>query len=100
MFFDVLQQDYPQLEIRLFEIWNHPEFAKLADALGKTRHLRVSGVPITFLGNWGNVGFESFETTGVQIAEQVKRCLQNGCPDALEQLGDQELAARIRREVA
>lgn len=100
MFLDTLKQDYPQLEIRLFEIWNHPEFAKLADAFGKTRHLNASGVPITFLGNWGNVGFESFETTGVQIAEQVKRCLQDGCPDALEQLGDQELAARIRREAA
>ena len=100
MFFDVLQQDYPQLEIRLFEICIHPEFAILADALGKTRHLNASGVPITFLGNWGNVGFESFETTGVQIAEQVKRCLQDDCPDALEQLGDQELAARIRREAA
>ncbi|GAK54466.1 hypothetical protein U14_05751 [Candidatus Moduliflexus flocculans] len=100
MFFDVLQHDYPQLEIRLFEVWNNPEFAKLAEALAKANHINAASVPLTFIGNWGNVGFQSFETTGVEIAARVQACLAQGCPDALDKLGPQQLAARVRDEAA
>ena len=100
MFFDVLQHDYPQLEIRLFEIWNNPEFAKLVEALAKANNMSAASVPLTFIGNWGNVGFQSFETTGAQIAEQVNACLQQGCPDALDTIGPQEISARVRDEAA
>lgn len=100
MFLDVLKQDSPQLEIRLFEIWNHPEFAQLAEALAKANNINAASVPLTFIGNWGNVGFESFETTGAQIAAQVNTCLQQGCPDALDKLAPQEIAARVRDEAA
>lgn len=99
-FLEIVKHDYPQVEMRLFEVWNHPEFAKLADAMRKAYDITTASVPMTFLGTWSHVGFSSFETTGVEMIRQIEQCLQQGCPDALDRIGPQKITAKIRAEVA
>jgi thiol-disulfide isomerase/thioredoxin len=99
-FLTEMQADYPQLEMRWFEVWDHPEFAQLANALGKAYNIKATSVPLTFLGSWGNIGFLSSEITGVEISNQLKTCLSQGCPDALDKLGPQQIVTRIRDEAA
>jgi thiol-disulfide isomerase/thioredoxin len=97
-FLKLLQQQYPALEMRWFEVWDHPEFAKLADQLRKAYNEKLSGVPMTILGDQLIIGFRSYEETGVQIAEQVKACLQQSCPDALKKIKPQAIVTKIRDE--
>ncbi|MBD3307790.1 hypothetical protein GF339_15270 [candidate division KSB3 bacterium] len=99
-FLTILQKDYPEFEMRWFEVWDHPEFAKVADALRKTYDIKTASVPMTFLGEWAHVGFRSFDSTGAQIAEQVEACLQHGCPDALDRIGPLQIARQIRDQAA
>ena len=99
-FLDVLRQQYPQLEMRFFEVWNHPEFAELGEALAQAYQIQAVSVPLTFLGDWAHIGFRSWEETGLEIDAQVQRCLQDGCIDALEKVVSLETAVRIRREAA
>ena len=99
-FLEILREEYPQLEMRWFEVWDHPQFAKLADALRKAYGEKISSVPMTVIGNWMIIGFRSYEETGTQIAEQVKACLQKGCRDALDRIGPLMIVAKIRDEIA
>ena len=99
-FLEIVKEEYPQVEMRLFEVWDHPEFAKLADAMRKTYEVKTSSVPMTFLGDWNHVGFRSFETTGVEMTSQIEQCLAQGCPDALDRLGPHSMVPKIRIEAA
>ncbi|GAK56726.1 membrane protein, putative [Candidatus Vecturithrix granuli] len=99
-FLHELKQRYPQLEMRWFETWDHQELRNLADAIRKAYALEKSSVPLTILGNWTMIGFLSPEESGVQIEDQVIRCLENGCEDALEKLGPHRLAAKVKADIA
>ncbi len=95
-----LHTRYPELEMRWFEIWNHRDFLKLADAVRKAYNIKTASVPMTFLGDWSTVGYLSDDTTGIEIEEHVLTCFENGCPDALEQFSDDPIVQRIRAEAA
>ncbi|GAK52626.1 hypothetical protein ANT_03440 [Candidatus Moduliflexus flocculans] len=95
-----IRKDYPEVEMRWFEIWNHPEYAKLADALSKTYKLKAVSVPMTFIGDWNVIGFQSAETTGVQIMQQLDKCANEGCKDTLDLLGPRADVEKIREEAA
>ena len=99
-FLQKIRKEYPDLEMRWFEIWNHPEFAKLADALAKAHNIKATSVPITLIGDWNMVGFQTPETTGAQMLDQVDACLKNGCKDVLDSLGPQVVVEKIRAEAA
>jgi hypothetical protein len=55
---------------------------------------------MTFLGDWAAVGYLSEATTGIDIEEQVVRCLENRCQDALEPFSELPVVQRIREEEA
>ncbi len=93
-----LHQRYPQIEIRMFELWNHPEFRKLAQAMAQAYGVKASSVPMTFIGEWTTTGYRDEATTGIAIEEQVSTCLEHGCRDALDKAGPMAVAGRIRRE--
>ena len=86
--------------MRWFEVWEHPEFAKLADAIRKAHGVKVTSVPMTFIGDWNLVGFRSADSTGIQIIEQIEKCVQDRCKDVLDVLGPNRTVAKIRDEVA
>ena len=100
-FLKLLQERYPALEMRWFEVWDHPEFADLGDALRKAYDDKITAVvPLTFCGDQALVGFISFEETGAQIEALVKGCLQKGCPDPFDKIAEQPAVKKIRAEVA
>lgn len=99
-FLEELHGRYPALDMRWFELWKHPEFLKLADDVRKAYNIPTASVPMTFLGEWSTVGYRSDDTTGIEIEERVAACLENGCPDALEQFSEDPIVQRIRSEAA
>ncbi|GAK56656.1 membrane protein, putative [Candidatus Vecturithrix granuli] len=99
-FLAMLREQYPELEMRFFEVWDHPQFATLGEALAQAYQIQATSVPLTFLGDYVVVGFRSWEETGMEIDAQVQHCLQQGCPDALDKVASLEITARIRAEVA
>lgn len=98
-FLQPLQEKYPELEMRWFEVWKHPEFAQFADTMRKTYNVTTSSVPMTFLGDWNVVGYQEDTTTGVRIEEQVVACIKEGCADALIKLGPRQIAWLIQDQV-
>lgn len=98
-FLSHLQDRYPELEIRLFEVWNIPENRALAEAVRQAYDVQSSSVPMTFLGRWTITGYASDDTTGRQIERQIQVCMQQGCIDALSMLGPNRTVLDIREQV-
>lgn len=99
-FLEEFRQQYPQVELRLFETWQHPEFAQLADAVRQAYQIKGASVPLTVMGDWHLIGFNFSGTYRQQIIAQAETCLQQGCPDALDKIGPSALASRIHAEAA
>jgi glutaredoxin len=76
-----LTEKYPSVEIRDFELWNHPENREPLIKMAAKFGFEPSAVPTIFIGERYWVGF-SEETIGAEIAAQVAACVQSGCPDA------------------
>ncbi len=84
-FLEQLEQKYPRLEVKEFETWYDRENAELFQKFLAAHSVPSPyGVPTTFIGNDYIVGYGSDATTGEQIEKLVKKCIQNGCPDAGE----------------
>lgn len=99
-FLQELRLQFPQLEVRTFDTWSHPEFDVLADALRSAYGVQRTGVPLTFIGEWTVTGFRDADTTGAEMIKQVEACLQDGCIDALEKAGPLRIVLKIRDEAA
>jgi thiol-disulfide isomerase/thioredoxin len=89
-----LQEKYPNLEVRTYELWyvdsNIPIMEKMTAAYG----FEGTGVPITLIGDKHWVGYS--DGVGVEIEEAVKACSINGCIDSAEGvLSASELAAGL-----
>jgi thiol-disulfide isomerase/thioredoxin len=84
VFLEKLQQKYPQLEVKSYEIWRNKGnaifFVKMAEAYG----IKATSVPTTFIGNFEPiVGYSNDEVTGKKIEERVKYCIEHVCTDPL-----------------
>jgi thiol-disulfide isomerase/thioredoxin len=84
VFLEKLQQKYPQLEIKSYEVWrnrgNAIFFVQMAEAYG----IKATSVPITFIGNFEPiVGYSSDEVTGKKLEEKIKYCIEHICIDPL-----------------
>ncbi|GAK56681.1 hypothetical protein ANT_03440 [Candidatus Vecturithrix granuli] len=99
-FLQDFHQQYPEVELRLFETWQNREFAKLADAVRQTYQIKGASVPLTVMGDWYLVGFSLSGNYSQQIISQTETCLQQGCQDVLDKLGPSAIVGRIRSEAA
>ena len=99
-FLEDLHKRYPDIEMRWFEVWEHPKYAKLVDTIRKAAGIKTASVPMTFIGNWNIVGFRSAETTGVKIIDKIEQCLKDGCKDVFDTLGPQLIVEEIRSDIA
>jgi thiol-disulfide isomerase/thioredoxin len=77
-----VDSEYPDLNIRGFEIWynetNAALFEKMADAFNLPKAGR--GTPTFFMGSKKWVGYS--ESIGKDIEASVKICTDTGCPDS------------------
>lgn len=86
-FLQHLQSKYKTLQVQSFEVWKSPDNAKLLAKLMALHSQAVTGVPVTFVGDFAPiVGYHDEHTTGAQIESLVKDCLQRQCPDPLAKL--------------
>jgi len=76
-----LTQKYPGVQIRDFEVWDHPEnrepFIRMAAKFG----FEPSAVPTIFIGERYWVGYAE-KPIGQDIEAYVASCALSGCPDA------------------
>ncbi|MBU0476604.1 hypothetical protein KKB68_01170, partial [Patescibacteria group bacterium] len=90
-FLKTLEEKYPELKIKSYEVFGNKENAdlllKLFESCEKGKQIRV---PAIFIGEEVIIGYSSDSTTGVQIEDQVLECLKNGCQDPLEKLEECE----------
>lgn len=77
-----LDQDYPDLNIRSFEVWYNEANAALFTQMGDHYQMPAAGrgTPTFFMGNEYWVGYS--EQIGEQIQAAVQACTDSGCPDA------------------
>jgi thiol-disulfide isomerase/thioredoxin len=81
IFLKDLQNKYPQVEMRDFEVWKNAENQKLLADLGKKLNVQISGVPFTVVGEKYFSGLFDEATTGRGIEEAVAYALKSNCRD-------------------
>lgn len=79
-----LQSRYPQLEVKDYEVWYHPENQQILTQMASAYGMRAAGVPTTFIGDSVWVGFN--EDIKPEIRHKVSTCMELGCPDPGEHL--------------
>lgn len=85
-FLDKLEERYPQLIVKRYEVWHNKENAELFIKLSKACGVQVSGVPTTFIGEDVIIGFDNEEGKGREIEEKILECMNEGCIDTLTKL--------------
>jgi thiol-disulfide isomerase/thioredoxin len=74
-----LEERYPELEIRRFEIYKSPENANLFSELANAHEITPRGVPATFIGENHWIGYAA--SMKGEIEAKVKDCLKSGCTE-------------------
>ncbi len=78
-FLDQLRDDFPELEIRRFEVWDDTENRQLLRDVAELRGFEARAVPVTLVADRYWVGFNA--AVARQIRETVDRCAERTCPD-------------------
>ena len=83
VFLEKLKEEYPNLEVRDYEVWNNREnyriLKKIVDEVG----LEKAGIPLTIIGNQVVSGYYNDEVTGKEIREIVEEHSLVGCTDVV-----------------
>lgn len=80
-FLSVIKKKYTKLDIKDYEVWSNPASRELLLTMSKSYGITPSGVPVTFIGDKGFVGFN--EEIGKEIEKTIKACLKKICEDPL-----------------
>lgn len=86
-FLGQLSQDYPELQIVRHEVAYHPNEWRLMLRLAAAYGIDPSETPVVFVGDVATVGIG--RAVELRIAEEVARCVAEGCPSPLTRLPDQ-----------
>jgi len=86
LFLDDLQDEYPSIEVKHFEVYNNQKNRQLFEDMTEAFGTFIQGVPTTFIDNQVIVGFS--DKIGKQIENTVKDCIENGCISPDEKLND------------
>ena len=78
-FLEDLQEKHPDLDIQSYEVWHNKENAALLSRMAEAYDVTAKGVPTTFVGSKVWVGYT--EEMGIEIREEVERCIETGCID-------------------
>lgn len=75
------QQNYPQLEVRSFEVRSNKDNQRRLAAMAAKFGFEPTGVPVFFLGSQHWVGY-SESATPRALKAAIARCVASGCGDA------------------
>lgn len=79
-FLEDLREQYPNLEVRAYEVYSSAENRELFLNMAAKAGFEVRGVPVTIIGDRHWVGFGSDTAQG--ITDKVAACSAAPCPDA------------------
>jgi len=80
IYLDKLEQQYPQIRVHDFEIYNNRSNALLLQKVGRELGARVEGIPFTIIGDKSFVGF-SESSSPAELGDRVAFCLEQTCPN-------------------
>lgn len=98
VFLKTLAGEYPQIEIKDYEITESKENAQLLLKVGKELKADVSGIPFTVIGRDYIVGFYSDEVTGEEIRKKIDYALKERYEDLVGNLREEELVEKTEKE--
>lgn len=75
-----------KINIYEYEVYYNKENVKLFTKTSEFLNIDVGGVPFLVIGEKYFVGYESNETTGKEISNEIERCIEDGCIDNLSEL--------------
>ncbi len=71
IFLEKIKKDYPEIEIKAYEVYNNRENYKLLEKILEQRGAKVTGVPVTILGEQIIVGFRNEQISGAKIKQAL-----------------------------
>jgi thiol-disulfide isomerase/thioredoxin len=81
IFLEKLEKEYPDLEIKRFEVGENRDNLSLMADVGKALKIETGSVPLTIIGKKVFIGYLDDENTGAMIREAVDDCVKNACSD-------------------
>ena len=81
-FIDKLEQVYPELTVKRYEVWHDKENAKFFSKLSDVCNNPLPGiVPAVFIDEQVIVGYDSDESKGKEYEDAIKMCIEKSCID-------------------
>jgi len=84
-FLQELIAQYPQIDLRAFEVYDSQANLDYLFALGDAMGFETNGVPVTVIGGQSWVGYN--EEIGAELSAAVAACSIAGCGDPVDQYG-------------
>lgn len=79
-FLEEMEKKYSELEVKMFEVYRSKNNQKLFQEIAQAYGIQARGVPATFIGDFEPIiGFGTKETTGVEIENRIKQCIEDSC---------------------
>ncbi len=83
-FLEDLEEKYPNLEVKEYEIYFDKENRKLFEYMANSFGVEIQGVPTVFIDEKVIVGFSN--AIGENIEEEVKRCSEDCCASPIDKI--------------
>lgn len=83
-FVEDLKRRYPELKVRIYDVWLERDSFKLMMALAKARGVEIATTPATAVGRRAWFGFN--DMVAREIEAEVANCVAKGCPDLVATL--------------
>ncbi len=94
-----VEKKYPQIRLVDFEVYKNKHNQELFTEVGKILQKDITGVPFIVIGNEVFSGF-SESISPQKIEQRISFCLQNSCPDSVENLASKEGISEKDRSIA
>jgi len=94
--FHVLKNEYPNLQIYEYEIYNSRENVVLLQKTAKKLNVGVDGVPFLIIGDKHFIGY----TNGISsqmIEQRVRECSSQQCPDSIASIVGIEIPEAVQQ---
>lgn len=80
-FLSEMEKEYPNLEIKRFEVGKNQDNLALMAKIGEELKIDSGGVPLTIIGQRAFIGYLDDATSGKMIKEAIDECVADNCSD-------------------
>ena len=95
-YLDTIKNEYPNLEIKTYEVWGSTNNATIMDNVAKTLNEKINGVPYTIIGTYSSLGFNEYSKN--QIKEYIDVCYKYGCTEVVKEVIDKNTSLESQYE--